>query len=107
TLVAWLDAHSLTNGMAPYWDASTVTVESRGRLPVRPVIVDGARIRPFYYYAAAKWFTPARPPAQSSFLVYQPNAPWGGVDAGSATTSFGRPSSVTDIGVWRVLVWNH
>jgi len=106
-LVAWLDVHSLRNGLAGYWDASTVTVESEGRLAMKPVIVAGTRVRPFFYYAPAKWFAPSRPTARSSFLVYQPSQPWEGVDADSASATFGPPTSMTEVGEWRVLVWDH
>ena len=36
-LAAWLEAHGLTYGIAGYWDASVVTLQSGGRLQIRAV----------------------------------------------------------------------
>ncbi len=38
-LAGWLEAHGLTYGIAGYWDASVVTLQSGDRVKVRTVNV--------------------------------------------------------------------
>ena len=43
TLASWLEAHDLRNGVGGYWAASITTVESKGAVTVRPVLVESGR----------------------------------------------------------------
>ena len=45
TLTSWLEAHHLHEGIGDYWTASITTVESGGRVTVRPVLTDGGRVK--------------------------------------------------------------
>ena len=42
SVAAWLKAHGLTYGIAGYWDASAVTVQSSDQVQVRAVVVRSA-----------------------------------------------------------------
>jgi hypothetical protein len=56
-LATWLEAHGLTYGIAGYWDASAVTVQSGDRVEVRAVLIryNGRPVR----LAAYDWETNA------------------------------------------------
>jgi hypothetical protein len=74
-LAAWLDAHRLTYGIAGYWDASAVTLQSGNKVQVRAVVSTKGQvasaaqatesvgqlwgpgqIRPFYWETKADWY---------------------------------------------------
>ena len=46
-LAAWLQAHGLTYGIAGYWNASDVTVQSGDRVQVRAVVLPDGKDHPF------------------------------------------------------------
>jgi hypothetical protein len=105
-LSTWLEAHGLERGIAPYWDASVVTLDTRQRVTVRAVLSHDGRLRPYHFYASLDWFKHGRAGGTPTFLVYEPAQPWGGVDAQSATRTFGPPVSTTQVDRYEVLVWN-
>jgi hypothetical protein len=101
-LVAWLDQHRLTRGYGDYWDSNVVTVDSGGRVTVRPVIASGGRVVPFAFNVDSGWYRPAAAPV--TFLVFSPDGP--PVDATSAANTFGPPASTYQVaGYFTVLVW--
>ena len=64
-LAAWLESHDLHNGIGSYWAASIVTVESGGRVEVRPVVSpDGIADRPLQPQFGGHWY--ANPSSSSS-----------------------------------------
>ena len=54
-------------GYAPYFDASIGTVLTRGEIEIRPVIITGAGISPFYEQSHRDWFKAI--PREKSFLM--------------------------------------
>ena len=64
------------------------------------------RLRPYDFYASLDWFKHQRGSRGPTFLVYRPGQPWGGVDAQSATRTFGPPASTTQVDPYEVLVWD-
>ena len=67
-LAAWLQAHHLTYGLATYWNASSVTVDSGGRVQVRPVNRTAAdQIFALTRNTEASWYDPRL--HNASFLV--------------------------------------
>ena len=103
-LARWLKASRLDVGFGPYWDASIVTVVSHGDIKVRPVIVANGRLHGLAYFASSEWFRAGH--HERSFLVYEPAAPWGGVNDSTAIQTFGLPSSIIDRDRYRVLIWD-
>jgi len=59
-LATWLETHRLTYGVAGYWDASAVTVQSGNRVQVRAVTLlnapGRARLGPFDWETNASWY---------------------------------------------------
>lgn len=97
----WLLAHHLTHGMGSYWSASVVTVESRGKVKVRPVLgYDGKLVR-YDKESTGGWYGHRR----FQFLLFQVGAPWGDVNSKSAVNTFGNPSVVYTVGSYTVMVW--
>jgi len=100
--VRWLAAHDLHYGVGTYWDASYLTLESSAAVVVRPVSATGGRLVPYRYFADDRWFAGLRRP---QFLVFEPGAPWGGVDPASAAATYGPPARSVNLGPYTVLVW--
>jgi hypothetical protein len=102
-LASWLAAHHLTDGLASYWDASIVTVDSTGQVRVRAL--GGNTLRPYPWMTDQAWYDPAF--ARADFLVLSSKPYFGGTwTQGQITARFGRPARAYDIGVFTVLVWH-
>jgi len=100
----FLAAHDLRVGVGAYWCASIVTVETKGVVAVRPVVVaSNGRLVTWGQNSSTTWYS-GRP---FSFIVYNLAAPWGGVDRASAVATFGPIARVFDVGSYQVLVWAH
>ncbi len=110
-LAAWLEAHDLKYGLATYWNASSVTVDSGGRVQVRPVNrgPDG-RVQAVRRDSVASWYNPGLHDAR--FLVMPPSrhvlcsagAPSDWLAAVRA--QFGPPAASYRAAGFLVLVWD-
>jgi hypothetical protein len=73
-LATWLEAHRLTYGIAGYWDASSVTVQSADRVQVRAVTLANPAGRPwlgpFDWETQASWYDASRHDA--TFIIADP-----------------------------------
>jgi hypothetical protein len=64
-VTAWLEEHRVTGALADYWSASTVTLESGGRLQVRAITLvprtdgSGYDIHAPYWESNSLWFNPS------------------------------------------------
>jgi hypothetical protein len=103
-LAAYLSAHQLSQGIGDYWSASIVTVESRGKTAIRPVVMSpqGHLVR-YQKQSAASWYQGV--PFQ--FFVYNTARPWGHVNAAGAIATFGQPAATQSVGTYRILTWSH
>jgi hypothetical protein len=118
----WLAAHDLHYGYGGYWEASIVTVVTRGAVSVRPVtstkvVQPGLgrsgippsdwRIVPYFWVSKVTWYSAGYP---AQFLVFDPSSAWDrdtGVDLTVAAGTFGAPDHVYEhIGPYTVLVWD-
>lgn len=100
-LVTFLEDHHLTSGVGDYWAASVCTVDSDGRVVVRPVwgLRDG-RIGRTLYESPVSWYKGRT----FQFLVYQTPV-YQKVDAASAARSWGPPQDNYTVAGYHVLVW--
>ncbi len=100
----FLESRQLVVGIGDYWSASITTVATGGAVTVRPVISTPAgRVVRYRRQSAVVWYT-----NQSfEFLVYDTSRPWGGVDATTASSTFGPVARTYAVGPYRVLVWGH
>ena len=100
----FLEARQLVVGIGDYWSASITTVATSGVVTVRPVITTPAgRVVRYQRQSAVTWYT--NQPFE--FLVYDTARPWGGIDATTASLTFGRVARTYVVGPYRVLVWGH
>jgi uncharacterized membrane protein len=97
-LAAWLAAHGLRSGLASYWEASSVTVDSGGRVTVRAVT---GSLSPYLWMTDTAWYDPARNSAD--FLVLQqPSTP----ELARLRRRLGPPARTYQVAGDTVLVWN-
>jgi hypothetical protein len=108
-LAAWLQAHHLSYGLASYWNASSVTVDSGGRVQVRPVRrVGEARIVAVRWESEASWYDARLHDAR--FLILPGSRSCAGIAydkwSGTALRAFGSPAEYYRVAGLVVLVWN-
>ena len=105
SLTAWLRARGLDYGLAGYWYAAAITLESGGRVQIRAVEAVHRRFAPYYWETRTDWYAASR--YDASFVIA--SAP--GVDPGSAFSVahveryFGRPTMTYRLGVHEILVY--
>jgi hypothetical protein len=101
TLATWLTRHGLRDGIAGYWQATSVTLDTGGAIGMGPVTPDGSgRLAPRHWEADMRYFNPAAHSA--NFLVLGPN---GGVSQAEGVATFGRPVRVYHYQDYTILVW--
>jgi hypothetical protein len=105
-LAAWLAGQHLNRGLAGYWSANDVTLDTGGRIEVRSVVAAGQGIARGTWETRAAWYRP--PQRTATFLVQAPAAPgqkpypW----ISSVRAAFGPPAHVYQVGAYTVLVWD-
>jgi hypothetical protein len=105
-LAAWLSAHGLEYGLAGYWQASSTTVASGGRVQLRPVGATSDGIRASNWEMDRSWYDPAA--HDVNFITLYPSRP------GSAPypwvtdvrAAFGQPARIYYVDGYTVMVWN-
>jgi hypothetical protein len=101
-LGTFLEAHDLTSGIGDYWSSSIVTVVTGGKVAVRPVIPNASKILVRYgRQSAADWYANVN----FTFLVFDLDRPWRGVNATTGTATLGKPAQQFRVGSYVVLVW--
>ncbi len=100
----FLEARHLVVGIGDYWSASITTVATGGVVTVRPVIsTPSGRVVRYERQSTVTWYR--NQPFE--FLVYDTARPWGGIDATTASLTFGRVARTYVFGSYRLLVWHH
>ncbi|MGO9079347.1 MAG: hypothetical protein ACLQDY_09940 [Streptosporangiaceae bacterium] len=105
-LAGWLAAHHLDHGLAGYWVANSVTLDTGGAITLRPVVALGHAMSRSTWEADARWFRPGAPAA--SFVVLTPPGPavppypW----ITSVRAAFGQPARIYYTGSYTILVWD-
>jgi hypothetical protein len=103
TLTSWLSEHHLSSGLASYWEASSVTVDSGGQITMLAVGIHGWNRR----LAPDKWETDvqlASPKTHSAnFVVAGPDLI---VPAKLAIEMFGKPPRTYRYGPYTIMVWD-
>jgi hypothetical protein len=104
-LADWLAAHRLDSGLAGYWQADSVTLDSGGRVALRSVLPDYGTVVPNDWETRSSWYSPAAHSA--NFVVMTPSSaglapfPW----SGNLRAAFGQPARIYYLGRYTVLVW--
>jgi len=103
-VAAWLQAHGLTYGIAGYWDASSVTVQSGDRVEVRAVRLSDGKIIPYGWEAKKSWYNPSQHDA--TFVVGYRTGASGNVTPALAERNFGPPAAIYHVAGQAILVYN-
>jgi hypothetical protein len=98
-LAAWLEEHRLTYGIAGYWDASIVTLQSGNRVQIRAVNL-WAKLEAADWETNALWFNPSRHDA--TFAVAEHSGPY---SAALFERFLGKPAATYRVASWLVLVY--
>jgi len=101
-LAAWLEAHGLTYGLAWYWDASIVTMQSGDRVKIRAVDIkyDNKKVLVPIWETNTLWYNPSR--YDASFVVADRD---GRYPAADYERRFGRPVATYQVASWFVLIY--
>lgn len=104
-LASFLERHHLSYGMAAYWQASTVTVQSGGRVRVRAVRNGNPSPSAYIWEAEAFWYDPRLAGNDARFVV-RDTGDSRSVDRATVEAAFGAPTDVYQVGPYEVLVWD-
>jgi hypothetical protein len=104
-LTGFLEQHRLGYGLAAYWQASTVTLESGGRVQVRAVDLEAEVPSPYRWEADQAWYEPTRPGSDARFVLRDLNDPRS-LRRGSIYAAFGPPVEDYRVGHYEILVWD-
>ncbi|HTW06743.1 MAG TPA: hypothetical protein VME46_04485 [Acidimicrobiales bacterium] len=103
-IAKFLVAHHLHDGLADYWTAAIVTVDSDDRVSVRPVSAVRGKIYPTLKdNSDVNWYQGAR----FTYLVYSPRAVFDGVRKRTAERTWGRPARIYHVAGYLVMIWHH
>jgi hypothetical protein len=103
TLASWLAAHGLRDGLAGYWQASSVTVGSSGQVTIRAL--SAQNLRPYLWMAKVSWYGPGSNSANFMVIDTQPQfANW--LPSAAIRKYEGPPARVYRTGPYIVLVWD-
>jgi len=101
-LTQWLVSHHLTSGLAPYWEASSVTVDSGGAVSVLAIQPEPGtnRLEPQHWQSHVLLATTAGRTA--NFVILSPAE---NVRRRLVTTAFGQPVMTYRYGPLTIMVW--
>jgi hypothetical protein len=107
-LTAWLEAHHLDSGIAGYWQANSVVLDSGGKITMRPVTAQGGgnTLAPYAWELDARLLDPSTNSA-NFLVVAAPGTVHGQVvTEGRGIATFGKPAHVYPYQQYLILVWN-
>jgi hypothetical protein len=106
-LVAFLTAHGLRSGLAGYWQANSVTLDSGGQIVIRPVKLNAAGVAVANLWEAkASWYNPRVNQANFVVTVSSPPSQAWQMAPFEARDTFGHPARTYHFGRYTVLVWH-
>ena len=100
-LAAWLTAHHLDSGFAPYWEASSVMVDTGGAITLLSVTDTGPHGR----LAPQHWLTDVQLPAKMRTATFVILSPAEKVRHAAVDATFGQPARTYRYGAYTILVW--
>jgi hypothetical protein len=104
-LVAFLENHHLRYGVAAYWQASTVTVQSGGQVRVRAVAENQPLPSAYLWESQGSWYDPTVPGNDARFVI-QDTSDTRSMDESYLERSFGLPAAQYQVGRYVVYVWD-
>jgi hypothetical protein len=103
SLATWLTRHNLRSGLASYWEASSVTVDSNAKVTMLAIGIHGwnRRLAPDQWETDVRLDNPATHSA--NFIVVGPDRI---VPAKLAVQMFGQPARTYRYPPYTIMVWN-
>jgi hypothetical protein len=102
TLAAWLTRHDLRSGLAGYWQGTSVTLATGGRLDMVSVVAGKhGKLAPRHWEADLRLADPATHSADFVVVV-----PGGVINEAEAVRSFGQPARIYQAAGDTILVWH-
>ena len=103
-LAAWLEAHNLTYGLAGYWNASPITVESGGKVAVRPVSLGNDGFVAEAWGADKHWYDASTHDAR---FVIAEQAAVGAMTQAQVVDALGEPAKIYQVDGFSILVYSY
>jgi uncharacterized membrane protein YwzB len=102
----WLEQHGYHYGIAGYWNASAVTVETGNKVQVRPVRTYQASVVTTNFQTDSTWYDPNKHDA--NFVIWTPDHRCGDLclSRWGLNSTFGEPARIVNIGDFQVLIYN-
>ena len=102
----WLAAHHLTHGLSGYWQAGSVTLDSGGKVTIRPLVDHFSGLVPYQWEAKRSWF--GWRTQDANFIVFDRRpgyfSHW--APAREVRAVFGRPATTYRTGPYTIMVWH-
>jgi hypothetical protein len=100
-LAVWLRQHGLNSGLAGYWEASVVTLESGGSITMGSIVpLRSHQLAPRHWEQDMRLYDPAG--HYASFVVLAPDSPFTGKDV---LRTFGQPAATYRFKAYTIMVW--
>jgi hypothetical protein len=105
-VASWLEAHHLSYGLAGFWNAGSVTVDSGNRIQVRPTRMFRDRLVATLSESDAAWYDPKLHAA--NFVIASSWGACGGtcLSQGDLVKTFGPAVATYQVAGYQVLVWD-
>jgi hypothetical protein len=102
-LASWLEAHDLHYGLAPYGQASSVTLDSDDRVQVRPISIAGNELHrsSTHSNSDASWYNPRLHDAR--FIMWPDKS---SKSLRSIKGALGDPTRTYEVGGWVIMIWH-
>ncbi len=97
----WLRTHHLTYGLALYWHANSITLDSGGTVVVRAITTEGNTFVLTHWNTNSSWYDPRRHDA--TFVILPADA-WSSLR--SVRGAVGPPAKTYRLGLYVVMVWH-
>ncbi len=105
-LASWLSAHRLSYGLAGYWNANVITLDTGGRIALRSVLTHGSQITGDYWEVRSDWYAPRIYDANFIVLVPSPPGFRRYPTVGSVRATFGQPLRIYYAGSYTIMVYD-
>ena len=102
-LAAWLDAHGLTYGIAGYWEASAVTLQSGNQVQVRAVVRRNNQVAAYYWESRPDWYDASQHDA--TFVITDAYVNSETLTSAAVERYFGRPAAIYAVANFKILVY--
>jgi hypothetical protein len=100
-VAGWLEQHGLRSGIAPYWEANSVTLDSGGTITMGSVKLTGRGLSPWHWNEDMRIFNASHHTA--NFFITVPGEQ---VTPARARAAFGPPARVYHFRGYTIMVWN-